>query len=218
MMSDYATARENMVENQLRPSEVDDPRVIEAFREVPREIFLPARLRSVAYQDEDIDLGGDRHLIEPLVLARLMQQSRPLPEDVALVVGCHTGYAAAMLSKLVATVFLLVPDEDSAAPIESRFDEFGFDNIVVQVGPVAEGLAKQAPFNLIMLAGSVVEIPAALQGQLDEGGRLAAVMESGRSGKITIFTRVGGVLGKRQLYDARTPPIAELVRRPVFEF
>ena len=73
MMSDYATARENMVENQLRPSEVDDPRVIEAFREVPREIFLPARLRSVAYQDEDIDLGGDRHLIEPLVLARLMQ-------------------------------------------------------------------------------------------------------------------------------------------------
>ena len=217
-MSDFATARENMVENQLRPSEVDDPRVIEAFREVPREVFLPARLRSVAYQDEDIDLGGGRHLIEPLVLARLMQVGRPSAEDVALVVGCHTGYAAAMLSKLVATVFLLVPDEDAVAPIEARFDEFGFDNIVVQVGRAADGLANQAPFNLIMLAGSVVEVPPALLDQLDEGGRLAAVVASGRSGKITVFTRVGGVLGHRQLYDARTPPISELLPSPTFEF
>lgn len=217
-MSDYATARENMVEKQLRPSEVDDPRVIEAFREVPREIFLPARLRSVAYQDEDIDLGGDRHLIEPLVLARLMQASRPSAEEVALVVGCHTGYSAAMLSKLVATVFLLVPDEDAVAPIESRFDEFGFDNIVVQVGRAADGLAKQAPFSVIILAGSVVEVPAALLGQLDEGGRLAAVVESGKSGKVTVCTRVGGVLGSRRLYDARTPPIPELVPSVAFEF
>lgn len=218
MMSDFATARENMVEKQLRPSEVDDPRVIEAFRQVPREVFLPARLRSVAYQDEDIDLGGNRHLIEPLVLARLMQVSRPLAEDVALVVGCHTGYAAAMLSKLVATVFLLVPDEDAVAPIEARFDEFGFDNIVVQVGRAADGLAEQAPFNLVLLAGSVVEAPAALLGQLDEGGRLAAVVESGRAGTVTVFTRVGGAVGKRQLFDARTPPIAELVPGPAFEF
>ena len=217
-MSDYTTARENMVENQLRPSEVDDPKVIEAFREVPREIFVPARLRSVAYQDEDIDLGGDRHLIEPLVLARLMQASRPLAEEVALVVGCATGYSAAMLSKLVATVFLLVPDEDAVAPIEARFDEFGFDNIVVQVGRAADGLANQAPFNLIMLAGSVVEVPPALLDQLDERGRLAAVVASGRAGKITVFTRVGGVLGHRQLYDARTPPISELLPSPTFEF
>lgn len=218
MMSDFATARENMVEKQLRPSEVDDPRVIEAFREVPREVFLPAKLRSVAYQDEDIDLGNHRHLIEPLVLARLMQAGRPLAEDVALVVGCHSGYSAAMLSKLVATVFLLVPDEDAVAPIEARFDEFGFDNIVVQVGRAADGLAKQAPFNLILLAGSVVVVPAALLGQLDEGGRLAAVVESGRAGKVTVFTRVGGVAGKRQMYDARTPPIPELLPRPTFEF
>ncbi len=215
-MSDYATARENMVENQLRPSNIHDPLVIEAFREVPREIFLPARLRSVAYQDEDIDLGGGRHLIEPLVLARLMQASRPSPGDVALIVGCDTGYAAAMLSSLVATVFLLVPNEDAVAPIEARFDEFGFDNIVVQVGRAADGLAKQAPFNLILLAGSVVEPPAALLGQLEEGGRLAAVVELGRAGKVTVFEKVGGVIGRRQPYDGRTPPIPELVPRVAF--
>lgn len=217
-MSDYATARENMVENQLRPSDIHDPLVIEAFRKVPREIFLPTRLRSVAYQDEDIDLGNGRHLIEPLVLARLMQSSRPSAEDVALVVGCDTGYAAAMLSSLVATVFLLVPDHEAVAPIESRFDEFGFDNIVVQVGRAADGLAKQAPFNLILLAGSVVEPPAALLDQLDDGGRLGVVVELGRAGKVTVFEKVGDVLGRRQPYDARTPPIPELVPRAVFSF
>jgi protein-L-isoaspartate(D-aspartate) O-methyltransferase len=217
-MSDYATARENMVENQLRPSGVDEPSVLAAFREVPREIFVPARLRPVAYQDEDIDLGGGRHLIEPLVLGRLLQASRPMGGEVALVVGCDTGYAAAMLSKLVATVFLLVPDADAVQPIEARFDEFGFDNIVVQVGRAADGLAKQAPFNLILLAGSVTEAPPSLLEQLDEGGRLAAVVQPGRAGKVTVLTRVGSAFGRLQPFDAYTLPIPELVAEESFRF
>jgi protein-L-isoaspartate(D-aspartate) O-methyltransferase len=217
-MSDYATARENMVENQLRPSGVDEPSVLAAFREVPREIFVPARLRPVAYQDEDIDIGGGRHLIEPLVLGRLLQASRPMGGEVALVVGCDTGYAAAMLSKLVATVFLLVPDADAVQPIEARFDEFGFDNIVVQVGRAADGLAKQAPFNLILLAGSVAEAPPSLLEQLDEGGRLAAVVQPGRAGKVTVLTRVGSAFGRLQPFDAYTLPIPELVAEESFRF
>jgi protein-L-isoaspartate(D-aspartate) O-methyltransferase len=217
-MTDYTTARENMVENQLRPSGVDELRILDAFRAVPREIFLPARLRPVAYQDEDIDLGNGEHLIEPLVLGRLLQASRPEPEDVGLVVGCDTGYAAAVLSKLVATVFLLVPKVDVVPVIETRFDEFGFDNIVAQLGPADQGLPKQAPFNLILLAGSVVEPPAALLGQLDQHGRLAGVVEAGRAGKVTVVTRVGDAYGTRQPFDARTPPIPELRPQPAFEF
>jgi protein-L-isoaspartate(D-aspartate) O-methyltransferase len=207
-----------MVENQLRPSGVDEPSVLAAFREVPREIFLPARLRPVAYQDEDIDLGGGRHLIEPLVLGRLLQASRPMSGEVALVVGCDTGYAAAMLSKLVATVFLLVPDADAVQSIELRFDEFGFDNIVVQVGRAADGLAKQAPFNLILLAGSVTEAPPSLLEQLDEGGRFAAVVQPGRAGKVTVLTRVGSAYGRLQPFDAYTLPITELVPEDSFQF
>lgn len=217
-MTEYATARENMVENQLRPSNVEEPRILAAFRAVPREIFLPARLRGVAYQDEDIDLGNGRHLIEPLVLGRLLQASRPEPEEVALVVGCDTGYAAAVLSKLVATVFLLVPDTAAAAPIEARFDEFGFDTIVVQPGRAGAGLPKEAPFNLILLAGSVVEPPASLLNQLDERGRLAAVVDSGRAGKVTIMTKIGNAFGAQRPFDARTPPVPELRPEVAFEF
>lgn len=217
-MTDYTTARENMVENQLRPSSVEDPRILDAFREVPREIFLPARLRPVAYQDEDIDLGNGRHLIEPLVLGRLLQASRPAAEEVALVIGCDTGYAAAVLSKLVATVFILVPDATAAASIEARFDGFGFDTIVVQPGDARAGLAKDAPFNLILLAGSVVEPPAALLSQLDERGRLAAVVDKGRAGKITVTTRIGSAFGAQWPFDGWTPPVPELRPEPGFEF
>ena len=217
-MTDYATARENMVENQLRPSGVEDPRIHAAFRAVPREIFLPARLRPVAYQDEDIDLGNDRHLIEPLVLGRLLQASEPRPDEVALVVGCDTGYAAAVLSKLVATVFLLVPAAAAAGSIEARLDEAGFDTIIVQPGDPRVGLPKEAPFNLVLLAGSVVEPPASLLQQLEQRGRLAAVVETGRAGKVTIVTRVGDAFGAKRPYDARTPPIPELRPEPTFEF
>lgn len=217
-MSDFATARANMVENQLRPSNVEDPRVLAAFLDVPREIFLPKRLRPVAYNDEDLDLGNGRHLIEPLVLGRMLQACRPAAGEVALVIGCDTGYAAAVLSKLVTTVFLLVPAGASAAPIEALLDEFGYDNVVVQPGRAAEGLPGQAPFNLILLAGSVETLPAALPAQLDDRGRLVAVVRRGRAGKLTVSTRIAGAHGTVEPFDAWTPPLPELQPAAGFEF
>jgi len=216
-MSDFATARANMVDNQLRPSSVEDPRILEAFAVVPREIFLPSRLRPVAYQDEDIDLGNGRHLIEPLALGRMLQVSLPAAGEVALVVGCDTGYAAAVLSKLVATVFLLAPG-DAAAALEARLEESGFDTVVVQPGRAGEGLPRQAPFNLILLAGSVPAPPQQLLEQLDDGGRLVAVVETGHASKITLLTRVGATWGARRPFDAWLPPLPELQPEPAFQF
>jgi protein-L-isoaspartate(D-aspartate) O-methyltransferase len=102
-MTDYTHARLNMVENQLRPSEVTDSRVLDAMREVPRELFLPKHLRGIAYADEDIVVPGDGHLMEPLVFARMLQAAEIKPEDVALVIGCGTGYSAAVVARLAAT-------------------------------------------------------------------------------------------------------------------
>ena len=104
-MTDYAQARANMVENQLRPSRIDDPRLLAAMREIPREAFCPPQLKGAAYGDDGIDLGGGRHLIEPLALAKLAQAAAPQPGEVALVIGCDTGYCAAVLSRLVASPF-----------------------------------------------------------------------------------------------------------------
>ncbi|MEK0082314.1 protein-L-isoaspartate O-methyltransferase family protein [Benzoatithermus flavus] len=202
-MIDYAVARHNMVENQLRPNQIDDPRVLDAMGEIPRELFVPKALRGVAYSDEDLDLGQGRFLIEPLALAKLIQAASPRSEDVALVVGDVTGYAAAVLSRLVATVFLLVPPAVATEPVETLLSELGCDNVVLRQGDAMAGHPAQAPYDLILLAGSVPSIPSALIDQLAENGRLVAVVEHGRSGKVTVARKVNGAVGRLTPFDAR---------------
>jgi protein-L-isoaspartate(D-aspartate) O-methyltransferase len=202
-MVEYAVARANMVENQLRPNRIDDPRVLRAMGEIPRELFVPKALRGCAYGDEDLDLGQGRFLIEPLALGKLLQAAEPQPNDVALVVGDATGYAAAILSRLVATVFLLVPPGSAPEATEALLGGLGCDNVVQQPGEAEQGHPAQAPFDLILLVGSVPAIPPALLDQLADQGRLAAVVEHGRSGKVTVARKINGAVGRLTPFDAR---------------
>jgi protein-L-isoaspartate(D-aspartate) O-methyltransferase len=216
---DYAHARINMVESQLRPNRIDDRALIQAMLNVPRERFVPKSLAGVAYADEDLRLPGGHYLIEPLVLARLIQSARVGPEDVVLVLGCATGYAAAVLARLAATVILQVPNQASAAKVEPLLDELGADNVVVIIGsdPTA-GHPSQAPFDVILLTGSVDTVPSALLEQVGEGGRLAAVVADERIGRGVLFARVHGVIGHRSMFDAQIPPLAGVTRKVEFAF
>ncbi|MGH6918210.1 MAG: protein-L-isoaspartate O-methyltransferase family protein [Geminicoccaceae bacterium] len=216
---DYARARINMVESQLRPNRIDDRALLDAMLNVPRERFVPKALAGVAYADEDLRLPDGSYLIEPLALARLIQGAQVGREDVVLVLGCATGYAAAVLARLAATVILLVPDEASAARLEPLLDELGADNVVVIAGadPTA-GHPRQAPFDVILLTGSVDTVPAALLEQIGEGGRLVAVVANERVGKGVLFTRLHGVVGRRTLFDAQIPRLAGVKREAEFAF
>ncbi len=217
-MIDYAAARANMVENQLRPSRIDDPGVLQAMGEIPREAFVPKALRGCAYGDADLALGQGRFLIEPLALGKLLQASEPRPADVVLVLGDATGYAAAVLSRLTATVFLLLPTGEPAEPVEALLGELGCDNVVLQSGRADQGHPSQAPFDLIVLVGSVTAVPAALVEQLGESGRLAAVVEHGRSGKVTIVRKVNGAIGRVTPFDAQISRLAGVPAEAAFQF
>lgn len=217
-MLDYAVARANMVENQLRPSRIDDPAVLQAMGEIPRELFVPKLLRGCAYGDEDLSLGQGRFLIEPLALGKLLQASEPRPTDVALVVGDATGYVSAVLSRLTGTVFLLLPPGQVGEPIEAVLGEQGCDNVVLEPGGADQGLPAQAPFDLIVLVGSVPAVPQALVEQLGEAGRLAAVVEHGRSGKVTIVRKVNGAIGRVTPFEAQVSKLAGLPAEVGFQF
>lgn len=217
-MTDAAIARANMVENQLRPNRIDDPRVLQAMGDIPRELFVPKALRGCAYGDEDLALGQGRFLIEPLALGKLLQASEPKAEDVVLVVGDVTGYAAAVLSRLAGTVFLLLPAGEPTQPLEALLGERGCDNVVLQVGDSADGHPAQAPFDLIVLVGSVPSIPANLLEQLGDQGRLVTVVEHGRSGKVTVARRIHGTIGRVTPFDAQVSRLPGLRQEPVFQF
>lgn len=215
---DDAARRRNMIENQLRPSNVAEPRVLEAMGSVPRPPFLPASLKPVAYSDDDLIMPDGRFLIEPLVLGRLLQVAEPKATDTALVIGCDTGYAAIVLSRLVGTVFSLV-DPVFRAEIDAKSDALEAVNLFTVES--ADGLAghpERAPYDLIMAIGRLPEVPDALTAQLAEGGRLVAVVGEGRVGQGTVVTRVHGHFGRVAGFDAAIPAYRGLRPRVDFEF
>jgi protein-L-isoaspartate(D-aspartate) O-methyltransferase len=135
---------------------------------------------------------------------------------VLLLIGCATGYAGAVAARLAGTVILLAGDAAESAALDRRVAEAGADNLVVQVGDPREGLPSQAPFDVILLVGSVRQVPPRLLEQLAEGGRLVAVVADGRPGEVTVLERVGGAIGRRVVDDARLPELAALRPAPVF--
>src|SRR5215470_15865453 len=177
---DYALARHNMVESQIRTNKVTDPALLAAFDAVPREQFVPAALRSVAYVDEDIPIGKGRHLLEPMVLARLLQLAEIAPGDVVLDVGCATGYAAAIMARLAKRVVAFEQDGELRSAAERNLAALGAANVTLLEGALSEGAASHGPFAVILLEGCVETMPPALTGQLAEGGRLVGVIR--RSG------------------------------------
>jgi protein-L-isoaspartate(D-aspartate) O-methyltransferase len=218
-MIDFATARSNMVESQLRTNRVTDPSLLDAFETIPRELFVPEPLRGIAYVDEDVALGGGRFVMEPRVLARLLQAAQPGPADMALDLGCGSGYATAILSRLVATVVALEDNAALAAAANRTLAELEIDNAVVVEGRLSEGHPKQAPYNVILLGGAVAEVPVAIADQLAEGGRLVTVVSAGPGlGRATLMRRDGGVISSRVLYDAALPVLPGFEAEPGFVF
>src|SRR5689334_16671027 len=197
-MTDPAAARLNMVDSQLRTNKVVDEAVLEAFLAVPRERFVPPPLRGTAYVDEDIPLGGGRFLMEPMVLARLIQLARIGRGDTVLEVGAATGYATALLARLAKRVVALEGDPKLAQQARARLAELGAANATVVEGPLAAGHAAAAPYQAILVNGAVAAVPPAIAAALDEGGRLVTVLRPpGQVGQAILATKAGSALSQR---------------------
>ena len=216
---DFAAARTHMVESQLRPNRVSDPRILGAMKRLAREEFLPERLAAFAYVDEDVPLGSGRVLMEPLVLARLVQLAEPRSGERALVVGAGTGYGAAVLAACGASVTALEEDERLLAVAHAVLPRAAPEVELVE-GKLAAGWPAGAPWHIVFIEGAVKEIPAAIGEQLSrESGRLVTVLASGEAVHRAIVARpsVGG-LAIQSAFDCATPVLPELVPPPTFTF
>lgn len=218
-MPDYAAARHNMVEGQVRPNKVTDPRLVDAMMQIPREVFVPKAARGIAYVDEDIPVAPGRFLLEPMVLARMLQVAEVGPDDVVLDVGCATGYSTSVLGRLAATVVGVECDPDLARRATEALAEVGADNTVVINAALTQGYPAQAPYDVIVVNGSMAEVPAAVADQLADHGRLVGVV-IGRNGvgEVRLYRRIGGTLSSRAVFEAKPPFLPGLEPKPVFEF
>lgn len=225
MQQVFEQARKNMVDGQIKPNQVTHPRLIEAMLRIPREKFVPRHLQHVAYVDEDIEVGKGRVLPEPRVLGRLVEEARILPTDIVLDIGCGTGYSTAVLAHLANTVVGIEQDKTMADEADRLIHDLDICNAaVIQQGDLREGFPGQAPYNVILVNGSVPSVPMAIKNQLADGGRLVAVvinqslMHGGHMGTAVLVTRTGDAFSERPLFDAAVPVLAGFEERKPFVF
>ncbi|MFQ5533765.1 MAG: protein-L-isoaspartate O-methyltransferase [Sphingomonadales bacterium] len=217
-MTDPALARSNMVEGQLRPNKVTDQRIVDAMNAVPRELFVPKALRGVAYVDEDMAVAPGRYIMEPMVLARLLQAADIASDDIVLEIGCATGYATAILARVADTVVAVEEDEALAQGATDNLASLEVANAAVVSGPLNAGYPGEGPYNVIVVGGAVEELNDDIIDQLAEGGRLVAVIIIGGVGKACLYTRVGGIVGRRELFDASVPMLPGFAKGADFTF
>ena len=221
-MSGFATARQKMVDGQVRPSDVTDIRILDAMLAVPREAFVPPNQRALAYLDRDLDVseGGAarRFLIKPVVVAKMLQAAEIKDTDRVLVVGTVAGYVAAVVASLAGQVTATESDPAQAAKAREVLGQLGLANVTFQAGAVAEGNPANAPYDVIVLDGATEISPDRLFGQLREGGRLVGVFAQTKPPRATIVTHSRGDFGNRVLFDASVPVLPGLERLPAFVF
>ncbi len=210
----FEAMRRAMVASQLRTTAVNDPRVVAAMGDVPRELFVAPERAVFAYTDRPVPLANDRMLNLPMATGRLLTEAGPLPADRALVVGAASGYAAALLSRLVASVVAL--EEDAALPALARTPHAA--NVTPVAGPLADGWADGALYDLILIDGVVEAIPDALVEQLADGGRLAAGLIDRGVSRLVVGRKSGGGFGTVAFADAEAVPLPGFAKPPVFSF
>lgn len=218
MNTDYHGLRIKMVDGQVRTTDVTNLPLLDALLEVPREAFVPAARKALAYIDEDLEIAPGRYMMEPSPFARLVQLAAIKPGDFVLDVGAGFGYSAAVLSKLAGAVVALESDSALAEKAQSVLATLGFDTVAVVEGPLAEGYASQAPYDVIVIEGAVDRVPDAILSQLKEGGRLVAVEGHGNAGIARLFVKQNGVSSGRRAFNAAVKPLPGFHTVAAFEF
>lgn len=221
-MSGFSTARQKMVDGQVRTNDVTDRRVLDAMLAIPREVFAPASRQALAYLDLDLDVsaggGAKRFLIKPALTAKILQAATIRDTDSVLVIGCATGYIAAVAAELAGKVTATDPDSALAAKASETCAGLGLGNVTCKTAACPDGDPVGAPYDVIILNGATEITPKGLFGQLGEGGRLVGVFAGTTPQRAAIVTRSHGELGHRSLFDAAAPVLPGLERVPAFVF
>jgi protein-L-isoaspartate(D-aspartate) O-methyltransferase len=217
-VADVALQRKNMVESQIRPSDITDRRITSAMMAVPRESFLPSRLASLAYSDESLPIGDRREVLPPRVLAKLLQLAEIDAGDSVLVIS-EVGYAAALVSRIAAKVVALLPDAEVAKAATEAFAAIGVDNVKAVAGAAAAGWSDAAPYDVVLVEGGIEQIPEGLKTQIRENGRLVAIATNDRIGRAVELHKRDGAFARREDFQAAALTLPGFTQpRPAFVF
>lgn len=223
-MIDFAVARRTMVDRQVRTADVTNAAVLDAMIAVPREPFMPAGREDLAYLDMGIPVAeasagrAARCLLKPIVLGKLLNALEIEEIDHVLHVGCATGYSAAVLARIAASVVALEEDPALAARAKRALAAVGAANVSVVSGPLVAGWPSGGPYDVILVEGAVEVRPEALCRQLKEGGRLGCVQGRSPAGKAMLYRMFDGDVSGRPVFDAAAETLPGFAAPETFVF
>lgn len=204
-----STPAQRMVADQLRPNGVTDERVLDAMSQIPRDEFLPHRMRRHAYEDRALAIECGQTISQPLVVALMTQAAGPQPDEIALEVGTGSGYQAAILSRLCRRVVTIEREPALAEHASDTLRRLGFDNVEVAVGDGSLGWPMTAPYNVILVAAAASGVPQPLLDELADGGRMVipVVTSHAEPQDLRIYRRRGDYVDYRSLFPVLFVPL-----------
>jgi protein-L-isoaspartate(D-aspartate) O-methyltransferase len=218
-MNAQQQARFNMVEQQIRPWQVLDAQVLTVLSNVQRELFVPQAYQALAYTDTDIPLGQGEFMAPPRVAARLMHDLHLTGTEKVLEIGTGSGYMAALLAGRAQRVVSLEINPELASNARNNLQRAGITHVDVRVADGSTGASGDAPFDAIVLGGSVAEVPQALLQQLAIGGRLLAIVGTDHVMAATLFTRTADATwSSKALWDQTAPRLHGFAEPTRFKF
>lgn len=215
-MPDFAARRTTMVDTQVRPSDVTKFPIIKAMLDIPRETFVPADQREVAYVGENLPMGPGRVLLAPRTLAKMLDALDVQPNELVLDIGALRGYSSAVIARLAEAVVAVEEMEDQAREAEAALAACGADNAAVVNAPLTEGAPRHGPYDVIIIEGGVEEAPQALIDQLKDGGRIICIFMEGALGVCRMGFRRAGQVDWRHVFNATAPVLPGFAKAPVF--
>jgi len=217
-MFNFSSARDHMVECQIRTSDVTDLDVLRAFRNIKRENFVPKSQQALAYGDAHIQLGEGRVMMRPRDFAKMVQAADIAPTDVVLDIACGRGYSSAVLAQLGETVVGLEENDEAVTKATEQLVAADVTNAAVVKGDLKSGASEHGPFNVIFVNGAVSKLPKTWLDQLANGGRLVCLVQNGPMGRVCVYTKAGDTIGERVIFDASAPTLPGFAAAPEFVF
>lgn len=215
-MTNFAARRTTMVDTQVRPADVTKFPIIDAMLRVPRERFVPRRLRDAAYVGENLPLAEGRALLEPRTLAKMLDALDIGNDELVLDIGCALGYSAAVIARMAEAVVAVEEDSDMAAEAQGLLAENSADNVVLHEGPLTGGAPEHGPYDAIVIQGGIEILPSALLDQLKDGGRIVCMFMDGPLGVVRVGYKADGHVSWRFAFNASAPVLPGFCKEPAF--
>ena len=217
-MFNFSSARDHMIESQIRTSDVTDLNVLRAFRSVKREDFVPKAQRALSYGDAHIQLNDGRVMMRPRDFAKMVQAADIAPTDVVLDIACGRGYSSAVLAQLGETVVGLEATDEAVTKATEQLVDADISNAAVVKGDLKSGASEHGPYNVIFVNGAISEVPKTWLNQLANEGRLVCLVQNGPVGRVCVYTKTGDTIGERVIFDASAPTLPGFTAAPSFVF